>query len=287
MDIGFIGLGRMGTGMARNLARAGHNVAAYNRTPGKACEGARIADSIADACRGARAVFTMLSDDAALESVVWSEGGIAQSLAEGAVHISSSTISTAIARRLAGEHARRGQGFLSAPVFGRPAAAEAAKLLVAAGGPAELVEFAQPLFAAIGRQTFVTGAEPWQANAVKLNGNFMIAAMLEAFGEAMASLRKARVDPHLFLDTMTALFGSPVYANYGRLIAEERFDPAGFELRLGLKDIRLVLEAAAEREAPMPMASLIRDRLLAAMAAGQSKLDWSSVAKISARDAGL
>jgi 3-hydroxyisobutyrate dehydrogenase-like beta-hydroxyacid dehydrogenase len=287
MDIGFIGLGRMGTGMAWNLARAGHNVAAYNRTPGKACEGARIAGSIPDACRGARAVFTMLSDDAALESVVWSEGGIAASLAEDAVHISSSTISTAIARRLADEHACRGQGFLSAPVFGRPDAAEAAKLLVVAGGPAELVEFAQPLFAAIGRQTFVAGAEPWQANAVKLSGNFMIAAMLEAFGEAMASLRKAGVDPHLFLDTMNALFGSPVYANYGRLVADERFNPAGFELRLGLKDIRLVLESAGERESPMPMASLIRDRLLAAMAAGQSKLDWSSVAKVSARDAGL
>ena len=153
--------------------------------------------------------------------------------------------------------------------------------------PSGLVEHFRPLFEAVGRQTFYAGGEPWQANAVKVCGNFMIASMLEAFSEAMANLRKAQVEPHLFLDTMNALFGSPVYANYGRIIADERFEPAGFELRLGLKDIRLVLETAQECEAPMPMASLIRDQLLSAAALGQANLDWASVAKVSARNAGL
>ena len=281
----------MGTGMVRSLLRAGHEVSVYNRSRDKAealvKEGAQISASLAEVCRNSEAVLSMLSDDSAVESVVFSEGGLASSLAGNAAHISSSTISTAMARRLAAEHSRRGQAFLSAPVFGRPDVAESGKLLVVAGGPSRLVERFRPLFEAVGRQTFLAGHEPWQANALKLCGNFMIAGMLEAFGEAMANLRKAKVEPQLFVDTMSALFGSPVYANYGRIIADERFEPAGFELRLGLKDIRLVLETAQECEAPMPMASLIRDHFLSAMALGEANLDWSGIAKVSARNAGL
>jgi 3-hydroxyisobutyrate dehydrogenase-like beta-hydroxyacid dehydrogenase len=291
MKVGFVGLGKMGTGMVRSLLRAGHQVSVYNRTRDRAealaKEGAQVAASIAEVCLDSEAVFTMLSDDSAVESVVFSEGGLASSLTGKAPHISSSTISTAMARRLAAEHSRRGQAFLSAPVFGRPDAAESGKLLIVTGGPSGLVERLRPLFEAVGRQTFLAGAEPWQANAVKLCGNFMIAGMLEAFGEAMANLRKAEVEPHLFVDTMSALFGSPVYANYGHMIADQRFEPAGFELRLGLKDIRLVLETAQECMAPMPMASVIRDHFLSAMALGQANLDWSSIAKVSARNAGL
>jgi 3-hydroxyisobutyrate dehydrogenase-like beta-hydroxyacid dehydrogenase len=229
----------------------------------------------------------MLSDDAAVNAVVFGEGGVALSLEPGAAHISSSTISTAIARRLSSEHNQRGQGFVSAPVFGRPEAAEAKKLLVVPAGSAQLVERFRPLFDAVGRQVFVAGSEPWQANALKLCGNFTIASMLETFGEAFAALRKAKVDPHVFLDTMVALYGSPVYANYGGMIADEKFEPAGFALPLGLKDVRLVLELAQEVTAPMPIASLIRDRMLSAMAHGQERLDWSSVGRVAARDAGL
>ncbi len=281
----------MGTGMVHSLLRGGHEVSVYNRTRDKAealvKEGAKAAASLADACLDAEAVFTMLSDDAAVENVVFREGGLASALAAHTAHLSSSTISTAMARRLASEHAGRGQAFLSAPVFGRPEAAEAGKLLVIAGGAAGLMDRVRPLLEAVGRQTFRAGTDPWQANAVKLCGNFMIAGVLEAFGEALANLRKAQVDPHLFVETMSALFGSPVYANYGRMIAEEQFEPAGFELRLGLKDVRLVLETAQEVAAPMPMASLIRDQFLSAMALGQSNLDWSSVTKVPARNAGL
>jgi len=291
MDLAFIGLGKMGAGMARNLVRAGHRVVGYNRTRDKAealaGDGLRVAGSIRDVCRDAQAVITMLADDAALEQVVSGDGGIAANLSEGATHISCSTIGTAMARRLSAEHADRGQHFLSAPVFGRPEAAESRKLLVVAGGAADLVERFRPLFDAIGRQTFVAGAEPWQANALKLCGNFMIATMIEAFGEAFAHLRKSNVDPHVFLDAMVALFGSPVYANYGGMIADRRFEPAGFALPLGLKDVRLVLAAAEERAVPMPMASLLRDRLLTAIALGQEHLDWSSVARVSEQNAGL
>jgi 3-hydroxyisobutyrate dehydrogenase-like beta-hydroxyacid dehydrogenase len=281
----------MGAGMARNLVRAGHSVAGYNRSRDKAealrGDGMRVADSAEDACREAEAVVTMLADDAAVEEVVFGERGIAVSLAGGAAHISSSTISTAMARRLAGEHAKRGQGFVSAPVFGRPEAAEAKKLLVVFGGPAELADRFREVFEAVARQVFVAGKEPWQANAFKLCGNFMIASMIECFGEAFAHLRKAGVDPHVFLDTMVTLFGSPVYANYGGMIANEKFEPAGFALPLGLKDVRLVLASADEVGAPMPVASVVRDRLLAAKAMGQERLDWSSVARVSAREAGL
>jgi len=277
----------MGANMARNLLRAGHEAAVYNRTRGKAdalaSEGARVAESPADAARGAEAVLTMLANDAAVRDVVYGENGIAGAMASGAVHISHSTISTALARELASA----GHAYLSAPVFGRPEAAAAGKLIVVAAGSPDQIGRCRPLFDAVGRQTVIAGAEPWQANAVKLCGNFMLASVLEAFGEAYALLRKAGVDPHIFLDTINGLFASPVYASYGTMIADERFEPAGFALTLGLKDIRLALAAADECAAPMPLASLIRDQFLSAVANGQASMDWSSLARVAARNAGL
>jgi len=291
MNVGFVGLGKMGSPIARNLLRAGHTVTVYNRTREKAGalarDGARVADSPAKASRQSEAVFTMLSDDHALGDVFFGEAGIASGLGHGAVHVSNSTISTAFARRLAQEHAAKGQGFVSAPVFGRPDAAESKKLIVVAAGESEAVERCRPLFDAIGRQTFVAGPEPWQANAVKLCGNFMIASMLEAFSESFATMRKAGIDPHLFLSVMIELFGSPVYKNYGATIADEKFEPAGFALKLGLKDVRQAIEAAQEFGVALPFASVIRDHLVSAMAHGQENLDWSSIARVAARNAGL
>ncbi len=299
MKIAFIGLGSMGSGIARNLLRAGHQVTAFNRTRAKAealqPDGAQVAASPAEAACNAEVVMTMLADDRAVEQVVFGESGIAEAMPSGAVHVSHSTISTAMARRLTAEHTRRGQHYLSAPVFGRPEAAEAKKLVVVVAGQEAAVERCRPLFDAIGRQTFVLGegsdlgkpAEPWTANAAKLCGNFMIATVLETFGEAFAALRKAGVEPRVFLEIMNALFASPVYANYGRIIAEGKFEPAGFALKLGLKDVRLALALAEECGAPMPFASVIRDQMLSAMAHGQAEMDWSSVAQVSARSAGL
>jgi len=291
MTIAFIGLGRMGMGMARNLLRAGHTLAVYNRSREKAealaADGARVASSPADACREAEVVMTMVADDHAVEEIVFGNNGVASAMKNGCIHVSHSTISTALARRLTDEHAQRSQHYLSVPVFGRPEMAETKNLLVVAAGPGELVERCRPLFDAIGRQTFVVGTEPWQANVAKVCGNFMIASVIEAFGEAYATLRKAGVAPQSFLEIMNALFGSQVMANYGRIIAQEKFVPAGFALKLGLKDLRLVLAAAEECAAPMPLASLVHDHLLSALAQGQGELDWSSMTQVIARNAGL
>jgi 3-hydroxyisobutyrate dehydrogenase-like beta-hydroxyacid dehydrogenase len=291
MRIAFIGLGRMGSGIASNLLGAGHQLTVYNRTAEKAKpladRGATVAPSPAEACRHCEVVSTMLADDHAVESVVFGANGVASALPPGATHISHSTISTAFARRLTAEHGAKGQGYLSVPVFGRPEAAENKKLIVAPAGPRDLVEHFRPLFDAIGRATFVVGSDPWQANAVKLCGNFMIASMMECFGETFAVLRKAGVDHHEFLGIMNELFGSPVYKGYGAAIADEHFSPAGFALKLGLKDIRLALQTSDEVAAPMPFASVLRDQFISALANGQGELDWSSVGAVAARNAGL
>ncbi len=290
MKVAFIGLGNMGLPMARNLAAAGHELTVYNRSREKAealGAGVRVAGSPAEAVRGCDAAVTMLSDDAAVEQVVWGESGVLRGLRAGAVHVGSSTISTALARRLTTEHAAHGQKYVSAPVFGRPEAAAAKKLLVVAAGDDSRLKELSPVFDAIARQSFVAGPEPWQANAVKLCGNFMIASMIECFSEAYATLRKARVEPHLFLDVMSALFASPVYANYGKLIADGKFEPAGFALRLGFKDARLAIDTARECGSPMPIASVLHDRLLEAVALGMGDIDWAGVARISAMHAGL
>ncbi len=291
MKIAFIGLGRMGVGMARNLLRAGHTVAIYNRSREKAealaADGARVANSPADACRQAEAVMTMLADDHAVEEIVFGVHGIASALERDCIHVSHSTISTALARKLTVEHAQRSQGYLSVPVFGRPEHAESKNLVVVAGGPAELVDRCRPLFDAIGRKTFVIGSEPWQANVAKVCGNFMVISMIESLGEAYATLRKAGVAPEAFLEIINTLMASPILALYGRIISQEQFEPAGFALKLGLKDVRLVLAAAEECASPMPLASLVHDHLLSALAQGQGEMDWSSMTQVIARNSGL
>jgi 3-hydroxyisobutyrate dehydrogenase-like beta-hydroxyacid dehydrogenase len=291
MKIGFAGLGKMGSGMAGNLLAAGHEVAVWNRSAEKAKalaqRGARVASSPADLCQGAAAALTMLADDEAVREVVFGAEGIGDALETGAVHISCSTISTELARNLAAGHAAKGRGYLSAPVFGRPEAAASKRLLVIVGGSKESIDRFQPLFEAIGRQTIVAGAEPWQANLVKICGNFTIAGAIETLSEAFAAVKKSGVDPQVFLDSMSELFGSPVYKNYGKAIMDAQSGPGGFALRLGLKDVRLMLKAADECTAPVPTASLIRDQMLAGMANGQEDFDWSSVALVALRNAGV
>lgn len=290
MKVGFIGVGSMGLPMARKLLKAGHEVTVYNRTRERVeslrADGAIIADSAAGAC-GSDILITMLADDRAVRSVVF-DGQLISRLAPRAVHVSMATISVALAQELTRAHAEAGNQFISAPVFGRPEAADSAKLVVVAAGPAETIERCQPLFDAIGQRTFIVGKEPSNANTVKLAGNFLILAVIESLGEAYALLRKSGVAPEAFLEIMTStLFAAPVYKTYGNLIAKEQFLPAGFKLPLGLKDVSLVLAAAADARAPMPVASLARDHILAAVARYGEDLDWSSFAKISAENAGL
>jgi len=291
MNVGFIGLGNMGTGMAANLLRAGHHVTVYNRTPGRVRplveEGAHPAARVRDTC-GGDAVITMLADDAAVESVVFGHEGVIDVLRDGAVHVSMSTISVALSERLATAHANARQRFVAAPVFGRPEAAVARKLFIVAAGAPDVVDACRPLFDAMGQQTFPVGDEPKTANLVKLSGNFLIASVIEALGEALALVGKAGIDGRRYLDLLTStLFTAPLYKNYGRQIVEQRFEPAGFAAPLGEKDIRLTLAAAEALRVPMPLASLLRDRFLTLLARGGEALDWSAIGQLAAKDAGL
>jgi 3-hydroxyisobutyrate dehydrogenase-like beta-hydroxyacid dehydrogenase len=281
----------MGAGMASNLLKAGHHVTVYNRTPAKAealiAQGAQIATSIAEACRG-DAVITMLANDKAVESIVLGRDGILASLRPGAVHVSSSTISVALSRRLADAHASADQCFVAAPVFGRPEAAAAGWLFVVAAGDSAAVRKAMPLLEAIGQKTFVVSDVPEAANLVKLSGNFLIASVLESLGEALALITKGGIDRQQYVELLTSsLFNAPIYKTYGGLIAGGKFEPAGFAAPLGHKDINLVMAAAEELRVPLPLASLLRDRFLTLFAHGGERLDWSAIGELAALDAGI
>jgi 3-hydroxyisobutyrate dehydrogenase-like beta-hydroxyacid dehydrogenase len=201
--------------------------------------------------------------------------------------VSSSTISVALAERLVAAHAEAGQGFVTAPVFGRPEAAAAAKLFVVAAGDPVVTQSVSPIFDAIGQRTFVVSEDPTAASLIKLSGNFLIASVIESLGEAMALVGKAGVDKQQYLEILTStLFGAPVYQTYGGLIARDEFEPAGFAATLGLKDVRLVLAAGDELRVPLPLASLLRDRFLTLLATGGEHLDWAAVGALSAWEAG-
>jgi 3-hydroxyisobutyrate dehydrogenase-like beta-hydroxyacid dehydrogenase len=291
VNIGFIGLGNMGSGMARNLLRAGHSLTVYNRTRSRAelmvSEGAKVAATPGGAARG-DVVITMLADDAALEGVVFGDSGILATLAPGAMHISMSTVSVAITRRLAEAHAAKRQAFVSAPVFGRPEAAAAGKLIIIVAGMEPDIAKCKPLLDAMGQQTFVISNDAPAANVVKLCCNFLVASIIETLGEGFALARKSGVPAQKLLEVLT---GSPATAplvkGYGTMIAEEKYSPAGFALRLGLKDVRLMLAASEAAEAPLPIASLLRDHFLTALARGYGDLDWAAIAKVAAENAGL
>lgn len=290
MKTGFIGLGQMGSQMAGNLIKAGHEVIVYNRTKEKVKpltdKGAQPAQSVKDACRS-EVVITMLSDDKAVENVVFKSEGILESLGQNAIHISMSTISMALAMKLQKEHESAGQHFISAPVFGRPEAAAAAKLFIVAAGKRELVDRCIPLFEAMGQKHFHIGDKPFDANLVKLSGNFLIASVIEALGEAMALVGKAGIDRAHYLEILTStLFSAPVYKTYGSQIVEGKFKPAGFAAPLGQKDIGLAIAAAEKLKVPMPLASLLHDRFLTLMAQNGETLDWSAIAQLSLIDSG-
>jgi 3-hydroxyisobutyrate dehydrogenase-like beta-hydroxyacid dehydrogenase len=290
MNVGFIGLGHMGAGMAANLLKAGHRVTVFNRTPAKAqaliADGATLATSIAEASRG-DAVVTMLANDEAVEDVVLGRDGVIANLASGGLHVSSSTISVALSERLTEKHARKGQKFVAAPVFGRPDVAAAGRLFIVAGGDAAAIEAAGSLLEAMGQKTFVISDTPKAANLVKLSGNFLGASVIEALGEAMALIGKAGIDERQYLEFLTStLFDAPIYRTYGSLIAHGHFTPPGFAAPLGQKDIRLVLAAAEDLRVPMPVASLLRDRFLNLLAHGGDRLDWSAIGRLPAADAG-
>jgi 3-hydroxyisobutyrate dehydrogenase-like beta-hydroxyacid dehydrogenase len=289
MKTGFIGLGRMGSAMAANLVKAAHDVTVFNRSAEKRRAllelGALEATRVADACRG-EVVATMLADDAAVADVAFAPDGIVANLAEGAIHLSMSTISVGLSKILAQAHAKVGQRFIAAPVFGRPDKAAAAQLFIVTAGDPAAIEACRPLFEAMGQRTFSMGPEPSSANLVKLTGNFLIAAAIESLGEAIALIGKAGIDRHAFVDLLTStIFPAPAYKTYGGLIADNQFEPAGFAAPLGLKDIRLTLAAAEALRVPLPIGGLLQDRFLTLLAQrGGDNLDWAAIGALAAQE---
>jgi 3-hydroxyisobutyrate dehydrogenase-like beta-hydroxyacid dehydrogenase len=289
VKIGFIGLGRMGVAMATNLVRAGHDVTVFNRSPGKSAAlvhlGAHEATRLADTCAGS-AILSMLANDDAASEVTLGKGGIIDHLPKGAIHVSMSTISVDLSKRLAQAHAEAGQRYVAAPVFGRPDMAAAAKLFIVAAGDPAAVDACQPLFGAMGQKTTLIGTEPSAANLVKLSGNFLLASVIEALGEAVALVGKAGIDPRAYIEFLTStVFNLPTYKTYGTLIAQRKFEPAGFAAPLGYKDIRLTLAAAEKLRVPMPLGSLLHDRFLRLLAQGGESLDWSAIGGLAFEDA--
>lgn len=290
--IGFVGLGAMGSPMAANLLAAGFHLNVYNRTASKAepllAKGAHRALRAGDTAHPGGVVVSMLADDASVEALVTGEDALAERLAPDGIHLSMSTVSPALTRRLARYHSDRGSMMLAAPVFGRPNAAQAKKLWVCVSGNAATKERVRPLIDAMGQGVFDFGDEPGAANAVKLAGNFMIAAAMEAMAEALTMVQKSGVDPVAAMDMLSStLFAAPVYKGYGAAIAHRRHVPADFRLPLGLKDIDLVLKTANEARVPMPLGNLLHDRFISAIAKGRADMDWSAIALGAADDAGI
>jgi len=291
-EIGIIGLGAMGAPIAANLAAAGYKLRVYNRTASKAdglvTTGATLVERPGDAALAGGVAITMLADDAALESVTLGAGGLAERLGRGGIHISMSTVSPATTRRLAEYHAAAGNTLIAAPVFGRPDAAKAKRLWVVCSGPAAQKTAIRPLLEAVGQAILDFGEEPGAANVAKLVGNFLIAANLEAMSEAFAMAEKQGVERTAVADMLAkTLFACPIYQGYGKAIAEKRFTPVGFRMRLGLKDVELALRTAEEVTMGLPIASLVRDRFLANLAKGRGDMDWSAIALGVLDDAGL
>ncbi len=278
--------------MAANLLSAGFPLTVFNRSRER-CErladaGARVADSPGEAAAAADIVLTMVSDDAALEAVCSGEEGLLAGLAPGAIHAAMSTVAPTTSDHLARLHEGRGVSYVAAPVFGRPDMAEAAKLSIVAAGPSAALGALEPVLAALGQRVFPLGEKASTANVVKLAGNFMIAAAIEAMGEALALAEKHGIDREKAMEIYSStLFACPIYKGYGAAIAAERFQPAGFRLALGLKDVSLVQQTARQEAVPMPLASLVADRLLASVARGRGDWDWAGLTRAIAEDAGL
>jgi 3-hydroxyisobutyrate dehydrogenase-like beta-hydroxyacid dehydrogenase len=290
--IGFVGLGSMGLPMAANLIESGYQMRVYNRTAQKAKSlidrGAEVVYSPAEVVEPSGVVITMLANDQALEQVVLGENGILSKLANGGIHVSMSTVSPATAQKLALAHQQQGAHYLAAPVFGRPDAVVARKLWICLSGNGAAKERVRPLLDKLGQGIFDFGEAVGAANVVKIAGNFLIISAIEAMAEAFTLAEKNGIDrtqiAALFGQT---LFACPIYQNYGRAIAQEQYEPAGFKLSLGLKDVTLALQTATESQMPLPFASLLHDRLIAAVARGKGDIDWTGLALSISEEAGL
>jgi 3-hydroxyisobutyrate dehydrogenase-like beta-hydroxyacid dehydrogenase len=287
--VGVVGLGHMGHAFAANLLEDGYQVLAYDRDAERATalSEARAVVELADLA-SCEVVLTSLPNDDALAAVALGAGGLAAALAPGAVHISMSTVSPGISRRVAEEHARRKQDYVAAPVLGNPDFARERKLFVLAAGPRPALDEVRPLLQRLGQRVFEIGEDPGLANLMKLGANTLIATTLECMGEVLALLRKGGIDGRLAFDVLTnSLFDSRVHKTYGGKIVEGQFSPAGMAVPLATKDLRLALAEAEHEAVPMPAASLVHDLLVELVARGWADLDWSALGLLAAVNAGL
>jgi 3-hydroxyisobutyrate dehydrogenase-like beta-hydroxyacid dehydrogenase len=290
MKLGFIGLGRMGTAMARRLVEAGHDLAVYNRTRAKAdaLAGARVADSVDDVARHGELVITMLTDDAALEAVAAGEGGLLEALPRGAIHLAMGTHGVAAIAAMRDRHAAAGQILVAAPVLGRPDVAASGGLAIVAGGPPAAVERCAPLFSVLGRRTFAAGPDPASAAAIKVANNFVLGSAIEVMSEAFVLVGRYGVAADVFYDVLTdGIFSAPAYKVYGRIICEQAYDRVGVTATIGLKDANLALAAGEAVGVPLPSANVWRDRLISAIAHGDGARDWAVMARQQARESGI
>ena len=289
MKIGFIGLGQMGQRMAARLLEQGHELVVWNRTPSATQTLQEAGASVAarpEETLDTEVVITMLSDDAAIEAV-WVASGLLERMPAGAVHLNMASVSLRMARALAALHRKRGADYISAPVFGRPQAAASGQLDIVAAGPREALTRCVPLFEALGKRWFDLGAEAMHANIVKIARNFLLASIIESLGEAFALVHKSGVEPTRFLDIITSTsLNAPAYKDYGRLMIEKPAEPT-FTLKLGMKDVELALQAGGETGVPLPMAALIREQHIAAIARGYGDGDWAALGNYIAESAGL
>ena len=290
MKVGFIGLGAMGSAMASNLVAAGHSVTVWNRSE-SACAplaslGAKVASTPERAVQG-EVLCSMLANDQAVREVFF-EHALLDAMDPDMVHVNHATISVALAQELAEAHAKRGLKYVAAPVLGRPEMAAAAKLNILAAGDSAAIDKVQPLLQAMGSKVWLLGNAPERANVAKIAGNFMLASAIESMAEATALTRAYGVSAADFLEVMTnTVFAVPAYQVYGKMIAEQRFKPAGFALPLGFKDVGLALAAGENARVPLPFAGILRDAMLEALAAGDDDMDWSALALVAARRARL
>ena len=289
MDVGFIGLGNMGKPMALNLLNSGHRLRVWNRSPAPAQElrarGATVAASPSEAFQG-DAVISILSDDETVHDII-----VKQALAAAAkppVHVNMATISVDCARKLSKLHAQKGIGYVAAPVLGRPEVAAAGKLEILAAGEGGMLDRVEPLLAAIGQRVWRFGEEPSRANAVKIAVNFALACAIEAMAEGAALVQAHGIERGGFLDMLTStIFNTPVYKGYAGLITERQYEPPKFKLTLGFKDVSLALKAGESSNVPLPFGSVLRENFIDAIAHGYGSKDWSAVAEVAVRRAGL
>jgi 3-hydroxyisobutyrate dehydrogenase-like beta-hydroxyacid dehydrogenase len=292
LRVGFIGLGRMGQGMAARILSAGHDLVVFNRSPEKATElvkaGAVLAPSIAGACEGREIVITMVTDDAALREVVYGAAGVRDSLAAGDIHLAMGTHAVAEIQKVNTAHTEKKQIFVAAPVLGRPDMAAIGQVSIVAGGPAQAVKKCDPLFQVMAKRTFQCGDKPEHASITKLANNFMLGCAIGAMAEGFSLVRKYGVVPQVFYEVMTeGLFAAPAYKVYGKIMVDEAYDKVGFTTLLGLKDFGLIMAAAEAARVPLPSGNAVRDRLLSAIAHNDGTKDWAVIGREQARASGL